>query len=144
MMTTKYNKEQTTTSFENQIQNVSCWQIFIWKSQLSWTSSHYSEKKFWLYISIIHIVFQGNFDTCIDKLIRINRLYGKLVQHCVTNGTQLQWRHNERDGVSNHQPHPRWIPSPPMNSPHKWPVARRMFPFDDVIMRIVSYTAWLQ
>ena len=25
----------------------------------------------------------------------------------------------------------------PVNSPHKWPVTRKMFPFDDVIM--VSY-----
>ena len=24
----------------------------------------------------------------------------------------------------------------PLNSPHKWPVTRKMFPFDDVIMRI--------
>ena len=23
----------------------------------------------------------------------------------------------------------------PVNSPHKWPVTRKMFPFDDVIMR---------
>ena len=23
----------------------------------------------------------------------------------------------------------------PVNSPHKWPVARKMFPFDDVIMK---------
>ena len=28
----------------------------------------------------------------------------------------------------------RW----PVNSPHKWPVTRKMFPFDDVIMFIVS------
>ena len=70
----------------------------------------------------------------------------------------LQWRHNERNGVSNHQPYdcllyrlfkaqikknhqrsaslafvrgsPRW----PMNSSHKGPVTRKMFPFDDVIM----------
>ena len=27
---------------------------------------------------------------------------------------------------------PRW----PVNSPHKWPVARKMFPFDDVIMML--------
>ena len=63
----------------------------------------------------------------------------------------LQWRHNGRDGVSNHQSQPfiqgadqrkhqssaslafvwgihRW----PVNSPHKGPV--KMFPFDDVIM----------
>ena len=69
----------------------------------------------------------------------------------------LQWRHNEGDGVSNHQTHDsllaiysgadqrkhqssasralcvgihRW----PVNSPHKGSVARKMFPFDDVII----------
>ena len=69
----------------------------------------------------------------------------------------LQWSHNERDGVSNHQPHDcfstvysgadqrkhqssaslafeRGIRRWPVNSPHKWPVTRKMFPFDDVIM----------
>ena len=29
----------------------------------------------------------------------------------------------------------RGIHQGPMNSPHKWPVARKMFPFDYVIMR---------
>ena len=28
----------------------------------------------------------------------------------------------------------RWIHLGPVNSPHKWPVTRKMFPFDDVIM----------
>ena len=69
----------------------------------------------------------------------------------------LHWRHNERDSVSNHQPHDCLLnrlfrrrskktsklrvtglcvgKSPgPVNSPHKWPVTRKMFPFDDVIM----------
>ena len=69
----------------------------------------------------------------------------------------LQWRHNGRDGVANHQPHHfystvysggdqrkhqnssslafvRGIHRWPVNSPHKWPVTREMFPFDDVIM----------
>ena len=65
----------------------------------------------------------------------------------------LQWRHNGLDGVSNHQPHDclfgrRSKKTPkiratgvcagnspgPVNSPHKWPVTRKMFPFDDVIM----------
>ena len=69
----------------------------------------------------------------------------------------LQWRHNDHDGVSNHQPHsclrnrlfrrsskktsklcvtgfcvgnsPK-----PVTSPHKGPVTRKMVPFDDVIM----------
>ena len=72
-------------------------------------------------------------------------------------GVAIQWRHNERDGVSNHQPHDglvnrlfrrrsnkasklratafvRWIHWWPVNLPHKWPVTRKMFPFDDVIM----------
>ena len=71
--------------------------------------------------------------------------------------TMLQWHHNERDCVSNHQPHdclPNHLfghrskktsklrvtglctgNSPETGySPHKWPVTRKMFPFDDVIM----------
>ena len=28
----------------------------------------------------------------------------------------------------------RWIHRWPVNSPHKWPVTRKMFPFDDIIM----------
>ena len=27
----------------------------------------------------------------------------------------------------------------PVNSPHKWPVTRKMFPFDDVIMNVVLF-----
>ena len=69
----------------------------------------------------------------------------------------LQWRHNDHDGVSNHQPHGCLLNrlfrrrskkisklrftglcagnSPgPVNSPHKGPVTRKMCPFDDVIM----------
>ena len=72
----------------------------------------------------------------------------------------LQWRHNDHDGVSNHQPHGcllkrlymRWSKktsklrvtalcegnSPgSVNSPHKGPVTRKMFPFDDDIMHIL-------
>ena len=72
--------------------------------------------------------------------------------------TTLQWRHNERDGVSNQQPHDcllkrlfrprskktsklcvtglcegihRWS----VNSQHKGPVTWKLFPFDDVIMK---------
>ena len=31
-----------------------------------------------------------------------------------------------------------WIHRGPVNSPHKWPVTRKLFPFDDVIMRSVN------
>ena len=71
-------------------------------------------------------------------------------------GLILQWRHNERDGVSNHQrlhcllncwikeniKAPRhwslWgeFAGGTVNSPHKWPVTWKMFPLDDVIMLI--------
>ena len=67
--------------------------------------------------------------------------------------TTLQWRHNEHDGVSNHRRldclhtrlfRPRWKQYQisaslafvrenhrwPVNSPHKGPVMRKMFPFD--------------
>ena len=74
----------------------------------------------------------------------------------------LLWRHIGRDGVSNHQPHDcllnrldsgadqrkhqsstslafvqgihRW----PVNSPHKWPVTREIFPIDDVIISMAT------
>ena len=71
----------------------------------------------------------------------------------------LRWRHNGRDDVSNHQSHNcllnrsfrrrskktsklrvtglcAGIHRRPMNSPHKWPATRKLFPFDDVIMNL--------
>ena len=78
-------------------------------------------------------------------------------KHCWNAGFSLRWRHDGRDIVSNHQPHDCLLGrvfrrrskktsklrvtglcagnSPgPVNSPHKWPATRKMFPFDDVIM----------
>ena len=69
----------------------------------------------------------------------------------------LRWRHSGSNSVSNHQPYHCLLNrlfkrrskktsklrvtglcvgnSPgPVNSPHKWPVTRKMSPFDDVIM----------
>ena len=76
----------------------------------------------------------------------------------------LRWRHNDHYSVSNHQPHGcllnrlfrrRWkktsklcvtglcvgkLPGP-VNSPHKGPVMRKKFLFDDVIMRwVLAFT----
>ena len=76
----------------------------------------------------------------------------------------LQWRHNGRDGVSNrsltivfsivywdanqrkHQSSAslafvRGSHRGPVNSPHKWPVTRKMFPFHDVIMDSGPFTS---
>ena len=78
-------------------------------------------------------------------------------RQCVKWDTTLHRRHNDHDGISNHQPHGCLLNrlfrhrskktsklrvtglcagnSPgPVNSPHKGPVTRKMFPFDDVIM----------
>ena len=75
----------------------------------------------------------------------------------------LKWRHNDHDGVSSHQPHgcllkrlfrrkskktPKLrvtdlcVGNSPgsVNSPHKGPVTRKMFRFDDVIMTSQRFT----
>ena len=73
----------------------------------------------------------------------------------------LHWRHNDHDGVSNHQPHGcllnrlfrrrsqktsklrvTGLCTGPVNSPHNGPVTKKMFPFDDIIMmhRCVTIT----
>ena len=76
----------------------------------------------------------------------------------------LRWRHNDHDGVWNHQPHGCLLNrlfrrrskktsklgvtglcvgnSPrPVNSPHKGPVTRKMFPFDGVIMTGLAHSS---
>ena len=73
----------------------------------------------------------------------------------------LHWHHNDHDGVSNRQPRGCLLNrlfkrrskkasklrvtglcagnSPgPVNSPHKGPVTRKMFSFDDVIMKLLA------
>ena len=85
----------------------------------------------------------------------------RAVAQCQLDRVTLHWRHNDHDGVSNHQPHGCLLDrlfrrrskktsnlrvtglyvgnSPgPGNSPHKGPVTRKMFPFDDVIMNNAS------
>ena len=87
----------------------------------------------------------------------MHTVYPEIYSHVYSS----QWRHNENDGVSIHQPHDcllnrllrrRWkhqssaslafvrgIHRWPVNSPHKGPVTRKMFPFDDVIMFYCGY-----
>ena len=98
------------------------------------------------------------------KLLALNWKTCGNFQHCCqwTNSKEygwipLHWRHNGRDCVSSHQPQDCLLKrlfgrrsketsklrvtglcagnSPgPVNSPHKWPITWKMFPFDDVIM----------
>ena len=83
--------------------------------------------------------------------------FGLVLKSKIKQIITLQWRHNDHGGVSNHQPHDCLLNrlfrrrskktsklrvtglcagnSPgPVNSPHKGPVTRKMFPFDDVII----------
>ena len=92
---------------------------------------------------------------CTDTAIR-NRMCS-VQRYAFTLNMSLHWRHNDHDGVSNHQPHGCLLNrlfsrrskkisklrvtglcvgnSPePVNSPHKGPVTRKMLPFDDVTM----------
>ena len=82
---------------------------------------------------------------------------GDTTRECNFNECSLRWRHNGCGSVSNHQPYDcllnrlfrrrskktsklrvtglcAGIHRGPVNSPHKWSVTRKMFPFDDVIM----------
>ena len=89
------------------------------------------------------------------------------LKQCPWSGSQwygkyiLQWRHNERNGVSNHR-RPGCLlnhllrcrskktsklrvtelceRNPLVDFPHKGPVTRKMFPFDNVIMRPIFTT----
>ena len=89
-------------------------------------------------------------------------LCGEFTGHQWIPLTTLHWRHNDHDSVSNHQPHGCLLNrlfrsrskktsklrvtglcvgnSPgPVNSPHKGPVTRKMFSFDDVIMKSIMW-----
>ena len=82
-------------------------------------------------------VSRGDGDLLPTRIYHSNRDL-VMVFHAVWKAS-LQWRHNGRDGVSNHQrldllAFVRGIHRWPVNSPHKESVTRKMFPFDDVIM----------
>ena len=107
------------------------------------------------------LVVLGTLSNTLNSLNAITQSYGKNPVLL-----SLRWRHNDHPAVSNHQPHGcllnrlfrrRWKKtsklrvtglcagnSPgPVNSPHKGPVTRKMFPFDDVIMYLgLLWSCW--
>ena len=99
--------------------------------------------------------FTDNYSWCYYARFIQSSLYCHFYRHSLD--SSLQWRHNDHDGVSNHKHHGCLLHrlfrrrskktsklrvtglcegnSPgPVNSPHKGPVMRKIFPFDDVIM----------
>ena len=97
--------------------------------------------------------------TCIDpRMTRINAHGLRFRARAFSGKWETQWRHYEPNGVSNYQRFDgllnrlprrrakrlsklrvtgRW----PVNSPHKGPVTRKMFPFDDVVMVMGEWIA---
>ena len=94
---------------------------------------------------------------CNTHIIIVCVAYFNSLRRISVDEWSLPWRHNGHDSVSNHQPHGCLLNrlfrrrskktsklrvtglcvgnSPgPVNSPHKGPVTRKMFPFDDVIL----------
>ena len=114
-------------------------------------------------VIMTHAFFSPDWDRARNIWVKRTVLYQRLRKIIANERSQYswQWRHNERDGVSNHQPHdyllnrlfmrrskktsklrvtgiceglPRW----PVKSPHKGPVTRKMFLFHHAV---VSYLA---
>ena len=111
---------------------------------------------------LCHFSTQSSWDVdksmwIIDSRVSTTNIWVLSAELCMT----LQWRHNDHDGVSNHQPHGCLLKrlfrrrskktsklcvtglcvgnSPgPVNSPHKRPVTRKVVQFDDVIMNIIQ------
>ena len=100
-----------------------------------------------------------------DKLWWMLHMYSFNPTSLFPKSLTLRWRHNDYDCGSYYQPHGCLLKrlfrrkskktsklrvtglcvgnSPgPVNSPHKEPVTRKMFPFDDVIMKIYLLTWW--
>ena len=113
----------------------------------------------WCLKSLAHVLFIQKF---VHALWNVGTIYYPFVKGILRWRSDfrhtLQWRHNGRDSVSitsltivysivypdadqrKHQSSAslafvRGIHRGPVNSPHKWPVTRKMFPFDDVIMK---------
>ena len=109
----------------------------------------------------------GNVISLLASIICVRWGHGGVIASLVSSAKlPLHWRHNDHDSVSNHQPHGCLLNrlfrrrskktsklrvtglcvgnSPgPVNSPHKGPVTRKMFPFDDVIMTAAGVKAWM-
>ena len=101
-----------------------------------------------------HVIINKNVSACVflHVFLSFTILMMYFCVKCVACIATLQWRHNGRDlesPASRLFTHPFksgaslacvWgIHRSPVNSPHKWPVTRKLFPFDDVIMTVSIY-----
>ena len=119
-----------------------------WKRHHVMTSSYCEDVR--------HQCLECNFHSAFFYLRRRPDKSDRLNEPLLQTSWTSQWHHNERDGVSNHQPHDcllnrsdqrkhqssaplafvRGIHRGPLKTPHKRPVTRNMTPFDDVFMKL--------
>ena len=140
-----------------------------WLKPITTTRSGKHRRKHWslaLFTRLIGIRYvTGGFPS--QNPINVKKFTCHDVMRALMCKWALQWRNNGLDSVSNHQPtivystvysgsnqrkhqsssslaFVRGIHRWPVNSPHKWPVTRKMFPFDDVIMEwpLLSAAQW--
>ena len=104
--------------------------------------------------------FRWRFQICVLNLNYLLKCpWSLFIWIPLTKRCPLQWRHNERNGVSNHRRLVQRLfrrrskktsklrvtclcegnPPGPVDSPHKGPATWKLFPFDDVIMH---WLAW--
>ena len=125
-----------------------------YRRMIAWLSPDFSV---FFHFCRVPVVWQG-YDECKRGFTVKHRRMIAWMSPGVSVFFPLQWRHNGRDSVSNHQlsvysdadqrkhqssaslAFVRGIHRGPVNAPHKWPVTRKIFPFDDVIMHFLSYT----
>ena len=130
-----------------------CWYPLVNSCSNRHNNHHERKKK---YFRVIFSISMRQKRQMKSKVSLINLIF-QITTVLNMNYISLRWRHNDHDGVSNHQPHGCLLNrlfrrrskktsklrvtglcvgnSPgPVNSPHKGPVTRKMFPFDDVIM----------
>ena len=141
----------------------------LWPTHICSLFGARASKLTWLYLrkmTPLRLVFSPRSVNC-DRSSKIGVKWTPLLTPFDNSlSASLQWLNNGHDGVSNHQPHYcllnrllgrrskkhtqssaslafAWgIHRGPVNSPHKRPVTRKMFPFDDVIIFWRFINAW--
>ena len=94
-----------------------------------------------------------NFDTRTDVLVNVSKflhyddvIMGAMasqitsltIDYSTVHSGADQRKHQSSDSLASVQ----GIHRGPVDSPHKWPVTRKMFPFDDVIMETENVSTW--
>ena len=98
-------------------QNVWSWSLSITFSYLEYSSSHYSD-----------VIMSAMASQITSLTITYSIVYSGAVQRKHQSSASLAFVRGIHQG--------------PVNSPHKGPVTRKMFPFDDVIMAMIFGYSW--